>query len=73
MDILALLLIATAVITPMCGFILHMVGLVEKYINKENNKPRIDGALLFYSIGFISSTLFWCIFYLPSIWSEIFK
>ena len=73
MDILPLLLIATAVITPMCGFILHMTGLVEKHINKENNKPRIDGALLFYSIGFISSTLFWCIFYLPTILSELFK
>ena len=47
MDVLALLLIATAVIAPSCGFILHMVGLVEKHINKENNKPRINGALFF--------------------------
>lgn len=69
MDIITLILIALAIVTPIGGFILHMYVLIEKYQKIKTYKNLIDGALTFYCIGFVSAAILVSVYYLP--WKEL--
>ena len=69
MDIITLILIALAIVTPIGGFILHMYALIEKWQKTKNYKNLIDGALTFYCIGFVSAAILVSVYYLP--WKEL--
>lgn len=69
MDIITLILIALAIVTPIGGFILHMYALIEKCEKTKTYKNLIDGALTFYCIGFVSAAILVSVYYLP--WKEL--
>lgn len=69
MDIITLILIALAIVTPIGGFILHMYALIEKWQKTKTYKNLIDGALTFYCIGFVSAAILVSVYYLP--WKEL--
>ena len=69
MDIITLILIALAIVTPIGGFILHMYALIEKLQKRSTYKNLIDGALTFYCIGFVSAAILVSVYYLP--WKEL--
>lgn len=70
MEIITLILIALAIVTPIGGFILHMYALIEKYQKIKTYNNLIDGALTFYCIGFVSAAILVSVYYLP--WKELF-
>lgn len=70
MEIITLILIALAIVTPIGGFILHMYALIEKLQKTKTYKNLIDGALTFYCIGFVSAAILVSAYYLP--WKELF-
>lgn len=70
MEIITLILIALAIVTPIGGFILHMYALIEKYQKIKTYNNLIDGALTFYCIGFVSVAILVSVYYLP--WKELF-